>query len=441
MAVALDITLDVRVLAFAAAITLAVGILFGILPALEAARSPAPLLRESATRVTRLRLRHGLVVVQVAASLVLLVAGGLFLRSLLAVQQVDTGFEAENMVLMSFDPTIEGLSEEQAQLFYGQLVERAAALPGVRAVTLAETVPLGLGWSRRSIDVEGYEPRPGEDMEWPFNGVLAGYFETMGIRLVQGRAFTPADREGAPLVAIVNQAFARRFWPGRNPLGQRFGTAGSEGPFMEVVGVVPDGKYRSFTEEPTPYFYYPSLQHPRPGMTLHARLDGDAAPVVGALRREVRALAPALAPLSVTTLRQHLASTTMPQRIAALMLGVLGGLALLIAAVGLYGVISYAVAQRTREFGIRMALGALAGDVRSMVLRQGMRITAVGLLIGSGIAAAVAWVIRGYLLIEPFDPVTFVAVPLLLAGAAAFASWIPARRATRADPLAAIRTE
>jgi predicted permease len=439
--IALDIGLDLRVLAFALVITLAVGILFGIIPALQSSRAPAPLLREAATRITKLRLRNALVVVQVAASLVLLIIGGLFLRSLLVAQRIDPGFDTSAMALVPLELESEGMTTEQARQLTERIHERSAALPGVRAVALAEDVPLGLGHARRSISVAGYAPQDGEDMEVSFNGVSAGYFEAMGIRLLRGRSFTPADREGAPLVAVVNEAFARRFWPGADPIGQRVSMSGSEGPFMEVVGLVPDGKYISLTEEPRPYFYYPDLQGPPTSMTLHLRTGSDLAAVVRAVRAELRALVPGITPPEIITLRQHLGLLMMPQRIAAALLVVLGGLALLVAAVGLYGVIAYSVAQRTREFGVRMALGAVAADVSRMVLGQGLRVAAVGLLIGAGLAAALAWAIRGFLFVPPFDIPTFIAVPALLAATAAVATWIPARRATRTDPLVAIRAE
>ena len=439
---ALDVALDGRVVAFAAGITLATGVLFGLLPALQASRAPAPMLRGSGySGAPRMRLRNALVVVQVAASLVLLVGGGLFLRSLAAAQRVDVGFDPDNMALVSFDLETEGYSTEAAQRFYVDFEERVRALPGVTAVTMAEMVPLGMGWARRGIAVRGYTPADGEDMEFPFNGVGPDYFDAMKMPMARGRGFTRADRDGAPPVIVVNESFARRFWPGEDPLGKGVSMSGSEGPFGEVVGVVRDGKYRSLTEEPTPYFYYPHLQRPATGMTVQIRTGIDPASLVPALRREVRAVAPNLPLPSITTLRQHIGIATLPQRIAAIMLAALGTLALAISVVGLYGVVAYAVTQRTREFGIRMALGALTTDVRTMVIRQGVTLALIGAAIGTVIAIILARLIRGMLLVPPVDAVTFIGVPLLLTIAAALASYFPARRATRVSPVTALKGE
>ena len=439
---ALDVALDVRVVAFAAAITVATGLLFGLLPAIQASRAPAPMLRGSGySGAPRMRLRNALVVVQVAASLVLLVGGGLFLRSLVAAQRVDVGFDPDNMALVGFDLETEGYSTEAAQRFYTDFEERVRALPGVTAVTMAEMVPLGMGWARRGIAVQGYTPAEGEDMEVPFNGVGPDYFDAMKIPMARGRGFTRADRDGAPPVVVVNESFARRFWPGEDPLGKGVSMNGTDGPFGEVVGVVRDGKYRSLTEEPVPYIYYPHLQRPTTSMTVQIRTGGDPSALVPALRREVRAAAPNLPMPSITTLRQHIGLATLPQRIAAIMLAALGALALAISVVGLYGVVAYAVTQRTREFGIRMALGALTTDVRTMVIKQGVTLALIGTAIGTVIAIFLARLIRGMLLVPPVDAVTFIAVPLLLTAAAALASYFPARRATRVSPVTALKGE
>ncbi|HEU5208915.1 MAG TPA: ABC transporter permease [Longimicrobiales bacterium] len=440
--VALDVPLDVRVLLFAAGITMAAGVLFGIVPALQSSRAPAPLMKDAVSaRGPRMRLRNALVVVQVAASLVLLTGGAIFLRSLLVAQQIDTGIDTGNMLLVPFDLAIEGMSEDEARRFYDEARAVAAAVPGVRSVTLAERVPLGAGWARRYVRVEGYTPAQGEDMEVPFNGVSDGYFEGMGIRLARGRGFTEADRADAPRVVVVNEAFARRFWPGVGALGKRVGMGGSDAPFAEVVGVVPDGKYRSLTEEPLPYLYYPYAQRPSRTMTMQVRTALDPDVVAPVLRARLRALAPALPVPEMTTLRQHVSFATLPQRAAAIVLAVLGVIALGIAGIGLYGVVSYSVAQRTREFGIRNALGAAASDVQRMVLVHGLRLAAIGVAAGLLLALALTWVIRSMLLVSPFDPVALVAGAVVLTGAAALASWVPARRAMRVNPLAALRMD
>ncbi|HEX6308422.1 MAG TPA: FtsX-like permease family protein, partial [Longimicrobiales bacterium] len=441
--VALDVSLDLRALAFAASVTLLTGVLFGLLPALAASRSPAPLMRGGTdARGRRSPVRSALVIVQVAASIVLLTGAGLFLRSLLAARSIETGIVAENMVLVPLELGDAGFMPEAAQQFYEDLLERVRGMPGVVHVTLADFVPFSPRWGRRSTVIEGYTPREGEDMEFMFNGVGPGYFEAMGIRLRRGRDFTAADRVGAPGAVVVNETFVRRFWPGNTGIGMRVSLSGPEGPFAEVVGVAPDVKYRSLTEEPVPYIYYPALQQPGSlSKVLHVRTGSDPAPLVPALRREIRTLASALPMPQITTLTQQVGMATLLQRIAGIVLGVLGALAIAIATIGLYGVIAYSVAQRTREFGIRTALGAAAADVQRMVLGQGLRLAAVGAAVGVALALVLARLIRTMLLVSPMDPVAVLGVVVVLLGATLLASWIPARRATRSDPLLALRAE
>jgi predicted permease len=278
-------------------------------------------------------------------------------------------------------------------------------------------------------------------MEVNFNSVSPGYFDAMGIDLVRGRDFTDADRVGTPDVVVVNEAFARRFWPGRDAIGQRMGLRGPEGPLAEVIGIVPDGKYRSLTEEPLPYMYYAYLQQPSQGMMLQVRTAIDPADITDALRDQVRALAPAIPVPEITTLRSTVGMATMPQRIAATVLAFLGVIALGIAAIGLYGVVSYMVVQRTHEFGIRTALGAAASDVMKMVVMQGLRLAFTGVVIGAVLALVLARLLDTLLLVSPADPLALLAAATLLTGVAVLASWLPARRATRVDPLTALRAE
>jgi predicted permease len=437
----LDIPIDIRVIAFAVAITILTGVLFGLAPALHGSRAPAPLLKDGVRASSGMRVRNALVVVQVAASVVLLTGGALFLRSLMAAQRIDTGIHDENVVLIPVALDSEGFTAAQAEQFFRELRERLGALPGVTSVTLAERVPLSGGWARRSISVEGHVPAAGEDMEIDFNGVSDGYFEALGIRFVRGRGFTSADRLGAPDVVVVNEAFARRFWPGMDPIGRRVGLRGDDTQLAEVVGLVPDAKYRSLTEEPRPFFYYPYAQRPAAGALVHVRTAIAAATIAPRLREAVHALAPSLPVPDVVTLSSRVAMATLPQRIAALVLGVLGVLALGTAALGLYGVISYAVVQRTSEFGIRAALGAAAGDVLRMVVGQGLRLTLAGIAIGTVLALALARLLTSLLLVSPADPLAILAAAGLLMLVAALASWIPARRAMRLDPLTALRSE
>ena len=439
--VVLDIALDVRVLAFAAGITLVTGILFGLAPALQASRTPGPMLKDDARSGTRLGLRNALVVLQVASSLVLLVGGGLFLKSLYAAQRIETGFQVDDVVLARFTLDVEGYSEEQSAQFYEELLTRVGALRGTAAAALAETVPLSTGYSRRGTWVSDYEPAPGENMEMLYNGVTPGYFATLGVPLVLGRAFTEQDREGAQRVAIVSEAFARRYWPGENPLGKWVGFSGPDGPLMEVVGVAADARYRNLIEEHQPYVYFPHEQMRSPYMALLARATGEPERLASGVVDVVRDIAPSLSPPTVQTFRTHIAAALLPQRVAGVLLSILGAFAISIAVIGLYGLIAYCVAQRAHEFGVRMALGAVAVDVRRLVLGQSLRLVVIGILCGLPIAGTVAFLISGLLVVPPLDPVAFVGVPLLLAGCGLLAGYAPARRATRQDPAAALRAE
>jgi predicted permease len=435
--VSLDLAIDARVLAFTALITLLTGLLFGLAPALQTSRTVAPTIKEGSSAGVRLRVRNALVIFQVASSLVLLVAGGLFIRSLSAARGMESGFQIDDVVVARVDLGPEGYTDEEAIAFQEELLTRAAGLPGANAIALAESVPLGLGWSRGSISVEGYEPEPGEDMEFMNNLVTPGYFDAMGIEPVLGRVFTSADVLDAPSVVVVSEAFARRFWPGENPLGKRVERGGA----AEVVGVVPDAKYRSLVEEPQPYFYFPYLQRPAPHAALLVRSTADGVLVTDAVLNLVRSMDAALPPARAQTFRQHMDAAAVPQRIAAGLLSALGLFAIAIAAIGLYGLVAFGVTQRSREFGIRIALGAASTDVRGLVLRGALRLVVIGIVCGVPVAAAVALLVRSFLVVQPIDPVAFICVPLLLTGCALLAAYAPARRATRQDPAAALRSE
>jgi predicted permease len=441
----LDLGVDARVLGFTALVAAVTGVAFGLVPALRASRPylVAELKGEAAAGRRRwLSLRSGLVVVQVAVSLVLLVGAGLFVRSLGRAEAVNPGFDPSNTVLLTFDLQSNGFSEEQGRLFYQQLLQRARALPGVEAATLAQAVPLGNCCSRRGTTIEGYTARPGESTEINWNLVGPDYFRALGIPLVQGRDFTPQDRVGAPLVAIVSQAFARRYWPGQRPLGKRLSVSGPQGPFAEVVGVVRDGKYRSLSEDPLPFLYLPFGQEYRSPMTLYVRASGDPRPLVPLLRREVKTLAPALPIMSPTTLEDAVSVALLPHRIGAALLGLLGGLATLLAVLGLYGVLAYSVTQRTREFGIRGALGADRRRLVAQVIGEGMLLSAAGSAIGLLLAIALTRLVRGFLFgVSPLDPAAFGAMTLLIACITLVASWLPARRAARVPPMEALRHE
>jgi predicted permease len=292
---------------------------------------------------------------------------------------------------------------------------------------------------RRGVEVEGYAPRDGEEMEFGVNTVGAGYFEAMGIPLVRGRGFERSDRAGAARVAVVNESFARRFWPGQNPIGRRIST--SRGGTREIVGVARDGKYGSLTEEPAPHFYEPFAQAYEADMVLLARTSRDPRDLLPVLIREARALDPEL-PVDASTMAEHLGYALLPQRVGAAVLGAFGLVAATLAAFGLYGVMSYVVSQRTAEIGIRMALGARSRDVRMLVVRRALGLTVAGLGLGLIGAMAATRLLSAFLVdVSPTDPVTLASVVLLFTAVALLASWLPARRAAGVDPMLSLRSE
>ena len=444
-----SLTIDPRVLAFTAVLSILTGVLFGIVPALQASKPDVvPVLKNelvpSAAGRRGLRalvtFRQVLVMLQVAMSLTALVGAGLFLRDLLHAQRIDPGFETNGVLIADINLGREGYTPERAQLFYDQVIEKVAALPGVTSAALADNPPLG-GGLLRSVFPEGADTTTKDRILIQVDNVTPGFLQTIGIPLVRGRDFTRADTETSPKVVIINQTMADQFWKGQDAIGRRFKFFGDQD-YSTVVGVAKNAKYNGVQEQPLPFIYLPLKQNFAPAATLHVRAAGDASRLAGPVRAAIRELDPTLTLFNVRTLEDQIQQSLQPQKMNVILLTTFGALALLLAAIGLYGVASYAVAQRTREIGVRMALGAQPASVLTLVLGNGMVLVAIGLGVGLVASYLVAGAMSALVVgINPHDPLTFVATPALLAIIALLASYVPARRATRIDPLLALRTE
>jgi macrolide transport system ATP-binding/permease protein len=440
----LDLSFDLRILTFTVVVSLATGILFGLIPAFQSSRPDLVTeLKERTTLSTGshwYNIRHLLVVAQVALSLVALVSAGLFLRSLANAQQTDLGFDADGLMLLGMNAGTQGFDENRGRDLYRRALERLATVPGVKAVTLSSGVPLfGGGFNRTTFrdDQDIKDPRNGRLTQ--LNEVADGYFETLGIPILRGRAFTAADRQGSAPVIIINEAMARQFFPNEEALGRRLHLFGRP-PWREIVGVAKTIKYNSVGENEVAYMYLPIEQNYSAQVTVQVRAAGDPDALLGTVRRELQQLEPAMPLLNVNTYRTVLRTSLWAPRMGASLLAVFGVLALVLAAIGLYGVMSYSVSQRTREIGIRMALGARDYDVRNMVARQGLLLAAGGVVIGLMTAFGLAGLVTSLLFgISGIDPLTFVAVPLVLLAVAAVATYLPAWKASRVDPVDALR--
>jgi macrolide transport system ATP-binding/permease protein len=463
--VAFDFSLDKSVLGFTLLLSVLTGLVFGIAPALQASnpdlvaslKDQTALIPAARGRGARhFSLRNLLVVAQVALSLVLLVSAGLFLRSLWQAQRIDPGFDAEHVLTMPLNINLLRYTKAQGQDFYRQVLERVSALPGVQSATLTRTPPLSGASRQSSVTVAGREAPDrastsestgggGEDVADNItltSPVALNYFRTLSIPLLRGRDFNAQDREGAPGVAIVNESFVKRYFPNQDPLGQRVSLSGAQGPWLEVVGLARDSKYITLGEAPAPFLYQPLAQRHETGMVLLVRTGVAPASLVPAVRREVQAVERNLPLTNARTMTELLSTSLFPARMGAALLGAFGLLALLLASVGLYGVMSYSVSRRTREIGIRMALGARGGDVLRLVLGESMTLVAVGMLLGLIAAFAATRLLSGFLYgVSPTDPAAFIGIGLLLALVAFAASLIPARRAAHVDPMVAFRYE
>ena len=443
--IGLDLSVDGRVLAFTTLAALVTGIAFGLAPALRVTRPDiVSVLKSESGSIDlggrRLTLHNVLVVSQVAMSVILLVAAALFVRALGNAASIDPGFRVEKLLIVDAGPR-PGVEYQDPAPLMEQVQERLVALPGVTAASWAGALPLDMEASRRGVRVPGYTPREGEDMEFHFYIVGPRFFETMEIPLAKGRDLTAADRRGSMGVVIVNEAFAQRFWPGADAVGKRLSVRGPDGPFAEVVGVARNGRFLSLAEASPPMMFVPALQEAT-GSEVIVRTSGDPMPLLPAVQREIEAVAPTWMISSSRTMEQHVATSVLPQRIAGSVLTVFGLVAVLLVSVGVYGVVSYSVATRAREIGVRVALGARPQDARWLVVRQGARLVALGVVIALPVAWGSMRLLSGFLIgASASDPVAFMAAVGILAAVALVATYIPARRASLIDPMVALRTD
>lgn len=445
----MDFGFDWRVFGYAFAAALITGITVGIVPAVRASRGNLnAVLHQSGRGVVgaRARLRTALVVVQVGGSLILLIIAGLFARSLQAVQRTNLGFDPNRVVNFYMDPSEIGYDLAHTRAFYRDLLARVRQLGGVETAATASTAPMGYYNNADSLIIDGYQPPPGQPGPGsPYVLISGDYFATMKIAMSAGRMFKDSDNETAPYVAVVNEALAKHYWPNQDSIGRHFRLAGDAKQSIEIVGVSKDARY-NLAGGPAPQnFYLPLAQH-----TATASLEvlqvctlGDPASMIPQIERDIHSLAPDLPIFEVKTMRQALYTLNglLMYQLGAGLAAVLGGLGLILSVIGVYGVISYSVSQRTQEIGIRMALGAQPGSILGLVLRQGVLIVAAGLLLGLVCALASAKLVGKFLVVSGSDPLTYCTVSAVLTLVALFACYLPARRSTRVNPIVALRHE
>jgi predicted permease len=445
-AVTLDSGINLRVFGFALGLSLLTGIVFGLAPALDASRLDLVLSLKLESRMSRrerrFSLRNLLVITQVALSFMLLIGAGLFIRTLRSIQTINVGYQREHVLVASLDPSLHGYDRAKGQQLYESLLERVRSLPGVTGASLAATVSPNPG----GASIEDYiqiDGRAGQTdtIAVDYNRVGPEYFTTMGMPLLDGRDFNAKDRKGSPEIAVINESLAHKLFPNEKAVGKRI-RFGGEDPFMEIVGVTRDAKYRSLRETGLPCLYQPFLMAYRPEMNLLVRSQNEPGAMTAAVRKELEGLDSRIPFFHVRTLDEQIRNATSQERAAALLTSLFGGLALLLAMIGLYGVMSYVVSQRTHDIGIRMALGAQVRDVLRLVLVNGMTLAFAGVLVGLAGALALTRLLRGLLFgVTPNDVLTFALVTVGLFVVTLLACYLPARRAAKVDPLIALRYE
>src|SRR5262249_45966327 len=451
-----DLHLDGKVLMFAMSATVATAVLSGLVPSLQASKLNLIAAvkedgRAAGASSHKSLLRGGLISAQVALSVISLIVAGLLIRTIVRPRSANAGFDPDNVLLASVDLFSQGYEKNKGLNFLHRLDDRLRTTPGIQSITFADRLPLRLlGSSSTDFTLEGYSPRQGEEVNIRYNVVGPGYFNTLRIPLLQGRGFDERDDDRSRPVVVINETLVRRYFPGQDPVGKYLisgleyasNTTGTSGVKREIIGVIKDVKEFTLTEAPEPYIYFPVYQFYRASMTFIARTTADPWTAIAPIRDEVRLLDSSLPVFHVTTLAQQTGISLIGQSIAAKFLLVFGGLALVLAGVGLYGVMAYSVVQRQQEIGIRMSLGASPAQVIRLVIKQGMIPVFVGLALGSAAALAVTRFISGLLIgVTATDPLTFAGVATVLLSVAVLAIFIPTARASKIDPVSALRYE
>ena len=442
-----DLRLDHRVLLFSFAVSTLAGMIAGLMPALKSSgRSIVQDLRGGITLASaagrRWTLRDGLVAGQMAVTVVLLICAALLTRSLSAAQRADVGFRSDGLAVLSMDLESAGYDREQARLFYRSALDRLRTLPGVQQAALSSRLPFSSNFNVEQIWVPGYH-QPGDRGTPTHNArVSSEYFETLGVPLLEGRVFSAADTPESPLVLVINETMARRYWPKESAVGKRIRIRDDTGPLHEIVGVVANHKVQTVGEGDKPYMHFAYSQQPGPYQVMVVRGRGDAQALLAQVRRELLSLERNLLFLDNQTMDAQIAATLYPMRVGASLLGGAGAIAMLLAAIGLYGVIAYSVARRTREIGIRMALGSARSGVVRLIMRQGLTVAAVGLIAGFAVAVVVTRALSSILYnVSAADPLAWGGAAAVLLSVAAVANVFPAHRAARVDPNVALRAE